>query len=125
MHKRAIARPPQKNHRSPALMSWSDLIAYSSVSHSGFASEQSEAITNTSNAAPTKVIPYSSESNNRRNCHNKRQMGKAVNYAGNNMPPDGMRFQISIVDIKVNPMESIGNTHTQHRFPKEPEFEIG
>jgi hypothetical protein len=57
MHNRAIARPPQKNQRKPDLSSNSDLTAYSSVNHSGLVSEQSDAITISSNEAPTNVIP--------------------------------------------------------------------
>jgi len=51
-------------------------------------------------------------------------MGEAVDYTANDMAPDGMGFQISIVDIKINPMKGICNTHTQHCLPKEPAFEI-
>jgi len=51
-------------------------------------------------------------------------MGEAVDDTADNMAPDGMRFQISVVDIKINPMKSVCNTHAQHCLPKEAEFEI-
>src|SRR5271154_927423 len=119
MQNSAMASPPQKNHRRPGLMTSTDLIAYSSVNSSGFASGQSDAITRYSRAAPTKVmaciqqIPLVVY-------HDHGKMSQSINHTSADVSPNGMGFEVCVVDVEIQPIQSISDTHAQNSLPEEP-----
>ena len=45
-------------------------------------------------------------------------MCQTVNHTSDNVPPNGVRLKVCIVDVEVQPVQSVSDTHTQNCLPK-------
>jgi hypothetical protein len=52
--------------------------------------------------------------------HDHRKMSQSINHTCADVAPNGMGFEVCVVDIEIQPIQSISDTHTQNSLAEEP-----